>query len=215
MFLIHRPEQQINLVLVRKQLKKQGNMNDIQDQATSVKMNEIGSLNGGKTAAHFVLIEGKPKIGKSTLCWQLCRLWSKGEMLYQWDLMVIVQLRDEKIRKAENLEDLLHYPDETRQSFAKHIMKRDGEGLFLLLDGYDELKQQLSEVSIMQKILTNRLIRKATVVVTSRPGSIATLPAEFKAGLKQVEYQHIEISDFDKHSDESHAKDTDWHHLPM
>ena len=98
-FSTHRPEYPINLVLIRQQENQddesfhqrkmdafKGNISEIQNQATSVKMNEIGSLNGGKTAAHFVLIEGRPGIGKSTLCWQLCQLWSKGEMLYEWDL---------------------------------------------------------------------------------------------------------------------------------
>ena len=213
-FSTHRPEYPINLVLVRQQKNQddesfhkrkmdafEGNITEIQNQATSVKMNEIGSLNGGKMAAHFVLIEGRPGIGKSTLCWQLCQLWSKGEMLYEWDLMVIIQLRDESTRKAKEFEDLLRYSDDdnTSRAIAKDIMKRKGKGLFLLLDGYDELsKKQLTELSIIQKILNNRIIREATVVVTSRPVAIATLPYEFQLGLNQTENQHIEIYGFNE-----------------
>ena len=178
----------------------EGNVNQIQNQATSVNPNQIGSLNGGKTAAHFVLIEGSPGIGKSTLCWQLCRLWRENKMLHKWDLMVIVELRDESTRYANNLYDLFYHPDDkTRLAIAEDIQKREGEGLFVLLDGYDELsEQQLSEFSIIPKILTNRLIRKATVVVTSRPGGITTLPTEFILGLQQVENQHIQISGFNE-----------------
>ena len=210
----HRPEYPINLVLVRQQKDQddksfhkrkmdafKGNITEIQNRATSVKMNEIGSLNGGKMAAHFVLIEGRPGIGKSTLCWQLCQLWSKGEMLYEWDLMVIVQLRDESTRKAKEFEDLLRYSDDdnTNRAIAKDVMKQKGKGLFLLLDGYDELsKEQLTELSIIQKILNNRLIREATVVVTSRPVAIATLPYEFQLGLNHTENQHIEIYGFNE-----------------
>ena len=172
----------------------------MQNQAISVNMNVIGSLNNGRTAAHFVLIEGGPGMGKSTLCWQLCRLWREDKLIHKWDLMVIVELRDESTRKEKYLEDLLFYPDdETRLAIAKDIKKREGKGLFIILDGYDELsKQQLNELSVIQKILTNRLIRKATVVVTSRPVAITALPAEFKLGLKQIENQHIEISGFNK-----------------
>ena len=214
----HRPEYPINLVLVRQQKNQddesfhkrkmdafKGNITEIQNQATSVKMNEIGSLNGGKMAAHFVLIEGRPGIGKSTLCWQLCQLWSKGEMLYEWDLMVIIQLRDESTRKAKKFEDLLRYSDDdddddnTSRAIAKDIMKQKGKGLFLLLDGYDELsKEQLTELSIIQKILNNKLISEATVVVTSRPVAIATLPYEFQLGLNQIENQHMEIYGFNE-----------------
>ena len=110
-FSTNRPERPINLVLVRKEknendtslirhqeLLSNGSVTEIQKRKASVKTNEIGSLNGEKTAAHFVLIEGGPGMGKSTLCWQLCRLWR--EVKLQWDLMVIVEIRDESTRRA-------------------------------------------------------------------------------------------------------------------
>ena len=171
-----------------------GSVSEIQKQKASVKANEIGSLNGGKTAAHFVLIEGGPGMGKSTLCWQLCRLWRKGKL--QWDLMVIVELRDESTRRASNLYDLLYHPDEeTRLAIARDIKKREGEGLLIFIDGYDELSnEQQSELSVIQKLLTNKLLRKATVVVTSRPHATKNLPPQFKQGL----HQHIEIVGFNE-----------------
>ena len=203
----NRPEQPINLVLVRKEknendtmfIKHQewlsnGSVSEIQKQKATVKANEIGSINGGKTAAHFVLIEGGPGMGKSTLCWQLCRLWREGKL--QWDLMVIVELRDESTRRASNLYDLLYHPDEeTRRAIARDIEKREGEGLLIFLDGYDELSdEQHRELSMLQRILTNKLLRKATVVVTSRPYATANLPPQFKQGLDQ----HIEIAGFNE-----------------
>ena len=80
-------------------------------------------------------------MGKSTLCWQLCRLWREGKL--QWDLMVIVELRDESTRRASNLYDLLYHPDEeTRRAIAQDIEKQEGEGLLIFLDGYDELSDE-------------------------------------------------------------------------
>ena len=70
-------------------------------------MDQIGSRNGKIKLAKFVLIEGGPGMGKSTLCWQLCRLWREGKL--QWDLMVIVELRDESTRRASSLYDLLYH----------------------------------------------------------------------------------------------------------
>ena len=196
-------EQPINLVLVRKEknendtmfIKHQewlsnGSVSEIQKQKATVKANEIGSINGGKTAAHFVLIEGGPGMGKSTLCWQLCRLWREGKL--QWDLMVIVELRDESTRRASNLYDLLYHPDEeTRRAIARDIEKREGEGLlYFLMDMMNCLMSNIVRLSMLQRILTNKLLRKATVVVTSRPYATANLPPQFKQGLDQ----HIEIS---------------------
>ena len=57
-------------------------------------------------SVHFVLIEGAAGVGKSTLCWQLCRLWlSEAKMQRQWDLVVLVEIRDEDTRKARNIYD--------------------------------------------------------------------------------------------------------------
>ena len=210
---INRPERPVSLVLVQKENNQddrsfrrqrmftfEGNINKLQNQATLVNINQIGSLDGGNTAVHFVLIEGNPGVGKSTLGWQLCRLWREDKMLHKWDLMVIVELRDESTRNANNLYDLFYHPDnKTRLAIAEEIQTREGEGLFILLDGYDELsKQQLNELSIIQKILKNKTIPKATVVVTSRPGAITALPDQFKRGLQQFENQHIEISGFNE-----------------
>ena len=178
----YRPKYPINLVLVhrdkyendsapieRQMLLYRGNVDKLREKEISIKMEEIGSLDGGKTAAHFVLIEGDPGIGKSTLCWQLCRLWrAKGNKLqHKWDLMVIIELRDKNARKASNLYELLYHPDDnTRQAIARDIEKREGKGLLLFLDGYDELSEfQHSEFSVIHKILINKLLSKATVVV--------------------------------------------------
>ena len=198
----------INLVLIHKErdeddksfgqyvnLSFHGEIKKIQKQRSPTKIEEIGFSFKEKSAAHFVLIEGGPGMGKSTLCWQLCRLWREGKL--QWDLMVIVELRDESTRRASNLFDLFQYhpDDNTGRVIAQDIQKREGEGLLVFLDGYDELSdEQQSELSVIQQILTNKLLRKATVVVTSRPLATTNLPSQFKQGLDQ----HIEIAGFNE-----------------
>ena len=205
----YRPEYPINLVLVHRDKNENdsvpiqqqkllflGNVDKLREKDISIKMEEIGSLDGGKTAAHFVLIEGDPGIGKSTLCWQLCRLWrAKGNKLqHEWDLMVIIELRDEDARKASNLYELLYHPDDnTRQAIARDIEKREGKGLLLFFDGYDELSgSQHNEFLVIHKILKNKLLSKATVVVTSRPTATVKLPTQFKQRLQQ----YIKIAGF-------------------
>ena len=203
----NRPKQPINIVLFLKeknetdssyielqQLLTNGSVNELKKLKQSIRVDQIGSRNGKNKAAKFVLIEGGPGMGKSTLCWQLCRLWREGKL--QWDLMVIVELRDESTRRASSLYDLLYHPDdETRLAIEQDIKKREGEGLLIFLDGYDELSnEQQNELSLVHKILTNKLLRKATVVVTSRPHAIERLPSQFKQGLNQ----HIAIAGFNE-----------------
>ena len=202
------PKFPINLVLVHRDNKNQNSRVFIQQQEhlfrgkvdkliqeeKSMKIEEIGLVDGGRTAAHFVLIDGDPGIGKSSLCWQLCRLWREGKPHHEWDLMVFVELRDEVTRKASDLDELFYHPNrETRQAIARDIEERLGKGLLIFLDGYDELSEfQRSEFSVIDKILKNKLLPNATVVVTSRPTAIFNLPPEFK----QLLQQYIKIAGF-------------------
>ena len=206
----NRPKQPLNLVMVPKEKNEtdrsfmkqykyafQGNVDKIRNHKITIEIEEVGLIPGEKPVAHFVLIEGAPGIGKSTLCWQLCRLWAKGKLQHKWDLMVFVEIRDETMRKAQSVYDLLAYPDEPtiRESITREVQKRKGEGLLLIFDGYDELSEdQRSELSVFQQILTNRLLSKATVVVTSRPMATPSLPPRFIQDLDQ----HIAIVGFDK-----------------
>ena len=176
------PEYPINLV------------HELFQEEKSMKIEEIGALHGGRAAAHFVLIEGDPGIGKSTLCWRLCRLWREGKLHHEWDLMVIVEMRDEDTRKASNLYELFYHPnDNTRQAIERDIKEREGKGLLVFLDGYDEIsKFQREEFSVIHKILTNKLLSNATVVVTTRPTATYNLPPQFMQRLQQ----YIKIAGF-------------------
>ena len=80
----------------------------------------------------------------------------------------------------------------TRELIAN---EQEGDGLLIIFDGYDELSDdQLSELSVFRQILTNQLLPKATVVVTSRPVVRASLPSQFIQDLDK----HIAIAGFDK-----------------
>ena len=124
----NRPKQPLNLALVDSEQKANnefrfsqeefveyayhGDVDGIQELTNEMRIEEIGSTYS-ETPAHFVLIEGAPGIGKSTLCWQLCRLWSEGKLSHKWDLMVLVEIRDETTRKARTVYDLLYHPDDS------------------------------------------------------------------------------------------------------
>ena len=40
----------------------------------------------------LILVEGAPGVGKSTFAWKLCRKWSKGKILSQYKLVVLLMV---------------------------------------------------------------------------------------------------------------------------
>ena len=179
-----------------------GNIDLIQQKKTPLTKDQITVLASGATA-RTVLIEGAPGIGKTTLLWQLCHQWADGELLQQWELVILVQLRDETTRTAQCLSDLLYHPDhDISKAVCRIVERREGENVLLIFDGYDELADEQRTDSIFIRLLRrqSRELRKATVVVSSRPFATKTLPHQFKNSLDQ----HVEIVGFNEQDIETY-----------
>ena len=214
-FTVNRPKQIVNLVLVQKEKNEcdkiqrecllyqlHGNIDLIQQKKTPLTKEQITVLASGATA-RTVLIEGAPGIGKTTLLWQLCHQWADGELLQQWELVILVQLRDETTRNAQCLSDLLYHPRQNiREAICREIEEHEGENVLLIFDGYDELSDDQRTDSIFIRLLRrqSRELRKATVVVSSRPFATKTLPTQFKNSLDQ----HVEIVGFNEQDIETY-----------
>ena len=122
----------------------------------------------------YVLIDGAPGIGKSTLAWELCHKWEELDSLKQYDLVVLIQLREKKAQNAHCFEDLL--PPDNYSFNVKRLLQTigNGEGVLIVCDGFDELPQeQRQENSVYIDLLQGKHLRKATVIVTSRPSASA------------------------------------------
>ena len=122
-----------------------------------------------------VLVEGAPGIGKSTLVWEVCHKWEELESVKQYELVVLVRLREKKAQEARCLEDLLPCDASTNM---KELLAAigEGEGMLIVCDGFDELpREQRQEGSVYIDLLKGRLLAEATIIVTSRPSVSADL----------------------------------------
>ena len=212
----HRPKQIVNLVLVDKEddgvdeLRREcllyqlrGDIDLIKQKKTPLTMDQIGILADGGGTARRVLIEGAPGIGKTTFLWQVCHQWADGKLLQQWELVILVQLRDKITRTSQCLSDLLYHPvDNISKAVCRIIEQREGENVLMIFDGYDELSNDQCSDSICLEILQNksRQLRKATVLVSSRPFATKGLPHQFKKSLDQ----HVEILGFSEQDIEAY-----------
>ena len=151
-------------------------------------MDDVGSLGTGfykKTPIKFeevakpsrqhgqnlVLIEGAPGVGKTTFSWEFCRKWSKGEILQNHSLLLLLPLRDNKLKEAKTLSDLFYDPNsELQQSVVQEVTNNQGQGVAIWLEAWDELDHEPREkASVFLDLIHGRILPLATVFVTSRP----------------------------------------------
>ena len=172
-----------------------GNIDDIVRVKEPLDFSGVGVQEDG-SLSQFILVEGAPGIGKTTFAWEVSRRWSRGEILNQYRLVVLLKLRDKRVREARNIYDLFyHRDDELRREVAKEIRRMNGESVLLLYEGFDELpgKMQTQE-SVFLEILYREYLPEVTVLITSRPYATEFLQEKFKEQISQ----HIEILGFTK-----------------
>ena len=147
-----------------------GRVDDILHAKSPVELEHIfrNTLDGGEV----ILIEGAPGSGKSTLTVHICQRWGKGELFQQFTVVILVQLRDPAVQRAQTIADLL--PVENAEEIATELMATNGRGVLWVLDGWDELPPHLQSKSVFRN-LVKRTLSESSVIVTSRPISSGDL----------------------------------------
>ena len=141
-------------------------------QKVPVDVKDIFTINNAQNK--LILIEGAPGSGKTTLSRHIVKTWAIGEQFQQFSLVLLIQLRDRVVQEAQGLADLLpfEYSLAERKAITEHIEQKDGEGILLLFDGWDELPEHKQRKSLFLDILnlpSKYHLLKSTVVITSRP----------------------------------------------
>ena len=129
-----------------------------------------------------ILIEGAPGIGKSFLLKHVAYLWAKKEVLTSSKLLFLLCLRDPVVQKMSSINDLTDYfckQERTALTLghlcAAHLYKTDGKDVTILLDGFDELPEDLQDGGFITGLLEHHVLPLCNIIVSSRPHASAHL----------------------------------------
>ena len=170
---------------------KDGNVDVILQKKTPIKMNDVAK---DVEENQIIVVEGAPGVGKSTFAWEFCRRWERGEIAQQYQLVLLLRLRDERMSTAEILDDLICHPSETVCLSVLHNLKASlGRSALIILEGFDELpKTCRSKSSIFLKLISGSILLHATVLITSRHWATRIIHKNNRDRIAQ----HIEILGF-------------------
>lgn len=172
----------INLALIKKEKVYRGRTDDftkatlhgsidqIAKKKEPIKLNELFKDGNDRC----ILVQGGPGIGKSTLALYLCKKWKDTELFTQFKLVQLVQLCNPDFANATDVKSLLftdHVTSSYIESVASEIITSSGEGMLLVLDGFDELplEKQTDSDSLYIQLIKGKCLSKCKILITSRP----------------------------------------------
>ena len=139
---------------------------------------DLFKVDCGKRPVRKVLIEGDTGIGKTTLCTALSEDWADGKIFQEFELLLLLALREKAASSASSFLDLLSllHPKPEVCSLVKEYFEEDEGKILIIADGWDELsKEKREEGSFLYEFLFGELYNSVSTLVTSRPSASALL----------------------------------------
>ena len=187
-------------------LHTHGTLQDALDATTvTEKLEEILAPLEHDDQPSFILIEGAPGIGKSVLLKEIAFQWGRQHLLKKFNVVLLLCLREPILQQAQSISDLLQYfcrgdldAMEITTACSRYFFDNGGKDLVFLLDGLDELPENLRTKSLIADILKRRILPYCGLVVSSRPHATkqlhkqATLRVDILGFTEQERKNHIQ-----------------------
>ena len=146
-----------------------GDMDDVVYKKMAMELCELGVM-PDSSQPEVVLIEGAPGVGKTTFAWDQCRQWAEGKLLQDYTIVLLLPLRDNKIRQITSLPSLFrHSNGQVRDEVTRMVKESNGKGCLIWLEGWDELVDELRSDSLFTELIRGIQLPAATIYITSRP----------------------------------------------
>ena len=181
---------------VTKAMVQHGDVDVVHGKKWPIDFNEIaaGDSDPSQCLEQVVLVEGAPGVGKSTFAWEFCRRWERRDIAQQYQLALLLRLRDKQMSNAKALGDIIyHSSDAVGQAVITHLEHSLGLKTLIILEGFDELPDACREEdSVFPQLIQGKILPHATIMVTSRPWAVKVLIWKHSNRI----FQHIEILGF-------------------
>ena len=183
---------------------RDGNVDVIHGGKFPIDMDQIASGLLPNPLETVILVEGAPGVGKSTFAWEYCRRWGEGEIAQQYQLVLLIRLRDDRNSKAKTLKDLIHHRSESVTEAVNNVLEATaGTNTLIILEGFDELPDTCRSVnSVFMQLICGEILPYATIMVTSRPWATRSV----RYSCHHRIFQHIEIMGFTSQQITSYIK---------
>ena len=187
-------------------IRTKGNIHKMHELTSSIKLENIHQMFTPITSEDQcpmrILIEGQPGIGKTTLAKEICLQWASNKLLMSDKLLLLLILRDPILQKIISTEELVKYtlPADQEQPVLSYLRNVNGTGVTFIIDGFDELSNELPHTSLFRKLIEGDILPNARIVVTSRPSASACL--------HQYVDRRIEVLGFEQSSKEQYIEES-------
>ncbi|PNP52850.1 hypothetical protein THARTR1_06691 [Trichoderma harzianum] len=171
--------------------------------------NQREGHDGNPVQSRRILIRGRAGVGKTTLCKKIVYefiqgTWSEWNTLF--DRILWVPLRNLKLKERHqiagyNFEQLFAHEyfsqSSDKSELARELLKeleRNSSKTLFLLDGLDEVSQDLGEGSM--SVFLNELLKQPNIIVTSRPSG--KMPLDIDLELETIGFYPDQVKDYIK-----------------
>ena len=159
-------------------VEQRGKESKVTVRRTPLAYSDLFTVESGKKPVRKILVEGDAGIGKTTLCTALSEEWANESIFQEFELLLLLPLREKIIASANSFLDLLNllHPKREVCHLVNEYFEEDEGKILIIADGWDELgKEKREEGSFLYNFLFGELYNSVSTLVTSRPSASASL----------------------------------------